>query len=1463
MNQELERFEPAEARGRIAYEHLHRYALCSDRVGGLRVLDVACGVGYGSNLLAEVAAEVVGLDIDSAVIRRASKKYRRENLKFVTGDCANMPFEAESFDVVVANEMIEHIEDQHGFLAEVKRVLKAGGTLLISTPNKPIYNRYKSPNPFHVSEMNIAEFRRLLKRHFRHVHFSGLRMALVSATFDLEGHAQRSNLASAKTYRGVSVNKRAPQIRNEELSLDDPEYILATCSDATIESGLSHSSIFFSTEDDLWLEHEKIMAWASQLHEEDEVLRADLRDARSEVDEAISALEETKRENELSSGEARRHLAVSARLLGRLTGAEVEADPTSLLEAMFVVNEQIVTQKARLEMLEKSATKLEHLERELEHKRAAQELQVRELKREHLEARARLEEQFEERRQQLAQELESNRGEKDQLSEELRRTKIRLEELQRHARRRDDERDKVVRAAEERAAELDRELNAAKTALAQLRSDGTALPPREGQGSSKGPVAEGATGSSLMRRRSRLLSSHREIHQQLSRARAALREAIPAYAPARMSLMARLKGRRSVRRCAAFDPKWVESQLESGEAVSFSDFIQNENLYRVDPHPLFSSAYYLERNPDVLQSGMSPLQHYLDHGWREGRDPHPYFANDWYLLQNPDVVQAGLNPLCHYLEHGWKEGRRPNPVFDPVEYLNRHPDVKKAGIDPLTHFVMHGLEEGRDIPFLGLEGDWRSLVPSNDAKSLMDLLLNGTVEMPVSPSTPADVSRWPATQSDFWIPQALRDFMVERGWEGLIPLFTHFYSVMDAYVDAAEDFPNSAEFAQLLERARFLSAAFVADHEKIPEASVIIPVYNNSLDTLLCIVSLLETQAGKSFEIIVADDCSTDATAQLIPQIGGVVRYLRQPQNLGFVGNCNQAADQARGKTLIFLNNDTLTFPGWLENLLAPIRRSADVGLVGSKLISWDGRLQEAGGVFWKDGSAWNFGRGQNATDSEFNYLKDVDYCSGASIAVPSKVWRDVGGFDPAYSPAYCEDSDLAFRVRAAGLRTLYSPHSELIHHEGRSHGRDTSTGIKSFQVANQKRFFARWRDVLERDHLPNGERVLLARDRSMRKPHILVVDHYVPQFDKDAGSRTMFQFLETLIDCGWAVTFWPENLYHDPDYTNAVENIGVEVIYGPRFVGKFSDFLRGRSGLYDAVLLSRPHVAVHFIDDVKTLTNARIVYYGHDVHFERMAAQHEIAGNIEESAVEAMRAMEVGLCDRCNVILYPSRDEAELMASLVSKDVQSRAIPAYSFSEEEMREAKRAVKKISPLGGKAAQLLFVGGFSHGPNVDGVVWFCREVAPLLRRDGFNFELKIAGSNPTGDVWDLESEDTHILGFVTDEKLAQLYREATIVIAPLRFGAGVKGKVIEAMAKGVPVTATTAGAQGIEGAGELLFIGDSAEDFAAAVRSATEEEAGRQKAARALDFVSDHYSRSAMMAVFKEVLPCAASVRRAA
>ena len=146
-----ERLVPT-CRGQILYEHLHRYAVAVTLAHGKRVLDIACGEGYGSNLLAAAGAEVIGIDIAPDVIAHAKRAYPRQNLIFREGSCLNIPMDDKSIDLVVSFETIEHVwdEQQVTFLREIERVLKPEGLLLMSTPNKLLYSDQPNhKNPFH------------------------------------------------------------------------------------------------------------------------------------------------------------------------------------------------------------------------------------------------------------------------------------------------------------------------------------------------------------------------------------------------------------------------------------------------------------------------------------------------------------------------------------------------------------------------------------------------------------------------------------------------------------------------------------------------------------------------------------------------------------------------------------------------------------------------------------------------------------------------------------------------------------------------------------------------------------------------------------------------------------------------------------------------------------------------------------------------------------------------------------------------------------------------------------------------------------------------------------------------------------------------------------------------------------------------------------------------------------------
>jgi GT2 family glycosyltransferase len=597
-------------------------------------------------------------------------------------------------------------------------------------------------------------------------------------------------------------------------------------------------------------------------------------------------------------------------------------------------------------------------------------------------------------------------------------------------------------------------------------------------------------------------------------------------------------------------------------------------------------------------------------------------------------------------------------------------------------------------------------------------------------------------------------------------------------------------------------------HEEV-DVSVIIPVFNQFEFTHACLASLQAVEEQTRFEIIIVDDCSTDSTADALPQIGGI-KYFRNERNSGFVASCNRGAEKARGKYLVFLNNDTIVKSGWLTALLDTFKEERRAGIVGSKLLYPDGRLQEAGGIIWRDASGWNYGKFDDPGKPEYNYLREVDYCSAAALMIPKTRFESAGGFDSRYAPGYYEDTDLAFKVRQAGYRVLYQPLSEVIHSEGATGGTDISTGAKKHQEINRSTFAEVWSNELAK-RPANGDVTFLHRPKSPSGKNILVIDHHLPMPDRDSGSLRMFQILKILHRLGHRVTFLPDNLADMPPYSGELQKRGIQVLHHP-YVKRVRDYLISHGVTFDAVVLSRCDFARKHIADVRLhAPQSRIIFDTVDLHYLREQREAELTKDPDVRR----KAHEKQLLEDS---LIKEADETWVVSPIEQQMLQE------NWPNKSIQLISNIVDVTGPVTPFALRRdwLFIGGFQHRPNIDAVLFFVEEIYPLVRDRLPDTKFYIIGDKAPPEIVALASDRIIVAGL--QRNVRSFFDSVRLSVAPLRFGAGIKGKINQSMAFGVPVVATSIAVEGMNLADhEHVLVADEPQDFARALIDVYESE----------------------------------------
>jgi GT2 family glycosyltransferase len=597
-------------------------------------------------------------------------------------------------------------------------------------------------------------------------------------------------------------------------------------------------------------------------------------------------------------------------------------------------------------------------------------------------------------------------------------------------------------------------------------------------------------------------------------------------------------------------------------------------------------------------------------------------------------------------------------------------------------------------------------------------------------------------------------------------------------------------------------AGFLAEGRRIalktsnrPKVSVLLVLFNQAELTLQCFKSLAFALEGDC-EVIVVDNASSDASQALMGRIDGV-RYVRNEENLHFLRAANQAAALARGRQLLFLNNDTRLEPGAIAAAVERLEAEVDLGAVGGRIDLIDGALQEAGDIIWSDASCAGYGRGADPWAPEFQFRRDVDYVSGAFLMTPRALFEDMGGFDLAFAPAYYEETDYCARLWARGMRVGYDPRIRLTHFEFGSSS--SSAAALALQAAHREVFATRHAAELAQQPAP-GSPPLKARMRGPVRGRVLILDDMVPTPELGAGAPRAIDIVRAVAGAGWFVTHYP--LVEDGcDWAAAYRALppGVEIA-AERGQGGLVQFMRERAGYYDAVIVSRPHNMAAFRRALRRVPGfiglSKVVYDA-----EAVFALRDAGAKADSGAVKR----EVALAQGAGGVLVVSQGEAALFRRAGAGPI------------EIVGHAHRA--HPTPRGFDQRQgLLFVGALDdEGPNTDSLGFFVREVMPNLDAlIGADWTLKVAGRNSAASVQALAGSRVELLGPVPD--LTPLYDAARVFIAPTRFAAGIPMKVHEAAARGVP-TAVTPLLAGQLGWGEdAVAIGEGAAGFARAVAS---------------------------------------------
>ena len=575
-----------------------------------------------------------------------------------------------------------------------------------------------------------------------------------------------------------------------------------------------------------------------------------------------------------------------------------------------------------------------------------------------------------------------------------------------------------------------------------------------------------------------------------------------------------------------------------------------------------------------------------------------------------------------------------------------------------------------------------------------------------------------------------------------------------------------------------------------PLVSVVMVTYGNWPLVRRALEALLE-RTEPVYELIVFDSASPDDTARRLSEEVVDATLVLSDDNLGFGGGSNTGAEKARGRYVCFLNPDAMVEEGWLDPLVEVLEEDLTAGAVVPMLLNPNGSIQEAGSVIDSVGWTLALGRGESADTFAHRFRREIDYGSAACLLARREDFWSVGGFDSAYGIGYFEDVDLSFKLKERGLRTIYEPRSRVVHE---LHGSGTSREAEKRMTANRALFYRTWSERLARRpklvELPTSPaRLIAARDAEV-VDRILVLDDRVPFYDRGSGDPRMAKLLFELVEL-WPharVTLAAADGREAERYAEPLLARGIEVVAPPI---DWQRWFESRMYHYSVAIISRGSNVARFGGHLQqTQPQALRAFDTEALTFRRL---ERMVGFLEDSAdvgrvsaeANAVRQIELGALHESSVVFAVSDEEKEFIGE-VAHEVPTFVLPHW-------------VETLPSPNGfyDRSDLLFFGGFLAGagsPNEDALLHLVNDVLPIVWERHPELRLHVVGADPTPAVEALRGERINVVGYVEDP--AEWLARTRVHVSPMRFGSGIKIKLLDTIAAGLPFATTPVGAEGL-------------------------------------------------------------------